>query len=108
MPIVNREPIVDSKTHAIIMSGDVTFGRKRIYTEKEITEGNIKEILNDALSVHNQNVAEMELLIQYYLGNQQILKRNTPYTSNVNNKIILNYAQSVVRDIVGYTFGKDL
>lgn len=108
MPIVNREPIVDSKTHAIIMSGDVTFGRKRIYTEKEITEGNIKEILNDALSVHNQNVAEMELLIQYYLGNQQILKRNTPYTSNVNNKIILNYAQSVVRDIVGYTFGKDI
>ena len=50
----------------------------------------------------------MDKLINYYLGKQDILNRNTPYTSNVNNKIVINYAQSIVRDIVGYTFGKDI
>ena len=103
MPIVNRDIYSD------VLNGGLTFGRQRIYTEeKEITEQNIKNILNDALSIHNKNVTEMDRLINYYLGRQDILDRQTPYTSEVNNKIVINYAQSIVRDIVGYTFGKDI
>ncbi len=103
MPIVSRDIYND------IINGGLTFGRQRIYTEEtEITEKNIKEILNNALSIHNKNSAEMDRLINYYLGRQDILDRQSPYTSEVNNKIVINYAQSIVRDIVGYTFGKDI
>lgn len=100
-------PIVNTDIHDMNING-MSFGRRRIYTELDITEGNIKQILNDALTVHNQNVLEMQKLINYYLGKQDILTRNTPYASEVNNKIIIDYAQSIVRDIVGYTFGKDI
>lgn len=100
-------PIVNTDIHDMNING-MSFGRRRIYTELDITEGNIKQILNDALTVHNKNVLEMQKLINYYLGKQDILTRNTPYASEVNNKIIIDYAQSIVRDIVGYTFGKDI
>lgn len=102
MPIVNRD------ISSIVYEDTVSYGRQRIYTELDITEENIKEILNNALSVHNQNVAEMERLVNYYLGRQHILDRQSRYTSDVNNKLVLNYANSIVRDIVGYTFGKDI
>lgn len=101
-------PIVNNEIRQLTLDGDISFGRQRIYTELDITEGNIKQILNDALTIHNKNVMEMEKLINYYLGKQDILYRQTPYSSDVNNKVIINYAQSVVRDIVGYTFGKDI
>lgn len=101
-------PIVNNEIRQLTLDGDISFGRQRIYTELDITEGNIKQILNDALTIHNKNVMEMEKLINYYLGKQEILYRQTPYSSDVNNKVIINYAQSVVRDIVGYTFGKDI
>ena len=101
MPIVSREPIVN-------FIESPTFGRKRIYTDLEINEENILKILNDALAVHNVNTLEMQRLINYYLGNQQILERQENYTSNINNKLVLNYANSIVRDIVGYTYGKDI
>lgn len=101
MPIVNKE------IYDVDLTG-MSFGRQRIYTELEVTERNIKEILNNSLAVHNKNVAEMNKLINYYLGKQEILDRQTPYSSKVNNKLIINYAQSIVRDIVGYTFGKDI
>lgn len=102
MPIVSRD-IID-----VTDCMDVSTGRKRIYTELEPTEENILKILNDSLSVHEYNRVKMQRLINYYLGNQKILNRNTKYTSNVNNKLVINYANSVVRDIVGYTFGKDI
>lgn len=107
MPIVTREPIVDTQGNLIIENG-ISYGRRRIYTELEVTKDNIKEILNNAMAVHNQNVVEINNLINYYLGRQKILDREAIYSSKVNNKLVLNYAQSTVRDIVGYTFGKDI
>lgn len=101
MPIVNRDI-------ALLELHNMSYGRQRIYNELEINKANMKEILNNAMSIHNQNVAQMNKLINYYLGKQDILDRETPYATEVNNKIVLNYAQSVVRDIVGYTFGKDV
>lgn len=85
-----------------------TFGRKRIYTELEINEENLPQILQNALSIHYQNEQEIQNLIDYYTGKQEILNRAEAYSSGVNNKVMLNYAQSIVRDIVGYTFGKDI
>ena len=86
----------------------LSFGRSRIFTDKEINSETIIPILTEALAVHNMNVAEMQRLIWYYLGNQDILTRLPAYYSGVNNKVVINYAQSTVRDILGYTFGKDI
>ena len=82
-------------------------GRRRIIIDSEINRDTIIKVLQDAMTIHLQNVKEMKYLIDYYKGKQQILHRENPYASDINNKVVLNYAYSSVRDIVGYTFGKD-
>ncbi|MBQ9298764.1 MAG: phage portal protein [Clostridia bacterium] len=88
------------------MIGNVGKGRRRIFDDREINKDTIIQILFDALNIHRLNVIDMKYLIDYYKGNQDILKRAAPSTSEINNKVVLNYAHSSVRDIVGYTFGK--
>ena len=83
-------------------------GRRKIYDDREINKETIIQILFDALNVHRLNVQNMIYLIDYYKGDQDILKRQAPSTSSINNKVVLNYAHSSVRDIVGYTFGKPI
>ena len=83
-------------------------GRRRIIIDDEINRDTIIKVLQDAMTIHLQNVTEMNYLIDYYKGKQQILHRENPYASDINNKVVLNYAYSSVRDIVGYTFGKML
>ena len=86
--------------------GNVGEGRRKIYDDREINESTIIQILFDALNVHRLNVADMKYLIKYYKGKQDIQKRTAPNTTEINNKVVVNYAHSSVRDIVGYTFGK--
>lgn len=81
-------------------------GRKRIITDREINRENLIYILNESLSIHNQNVIESKKLIDYYLGDQDILRRPESDMSDINNKVVVNYAFSSERDIIGYTFGK--
>lgn len=86
-----------------------TVGRKRIIIEKEITKETLIPILQKALSIHYENQRECQYLIDYCKGKQNILDRaatDAGYNSTINNKAIVNYAWSSVRDIVGYTFGK--
>lgn len=83
-------------------------GRRRIFDDREITRDNIIQILFDALNIHRLNVADMKFLLNYYKGQQNILKRTAPSTSDINNKVVLNYAHSSIRDIIGYTFGKPI
>ena len=82
-------------------------GRRKIIIDDEINESTIINVLQQAMTVHLQNYREIEYLINYYKGQQTILERANPSTSDINNKVVLNYAYSSVRDIVGYTFGKD-
>ena len=85
-------------------------GRREIFTDiVPDSKENVKKILESAIATHEVNAAECQTLIAYYQGiHKNILERPEQYASGVNNKIILNYAQSIVRDIVGYTFGKDI
>lgn len=86
------------------------FGRKRIIIEKEITRDTLIPILQKALSIHYENQQDCEYLIDYVKGKQNILDRKSEdagYNSSINNKTVVNYAWSSVRDIVGYTFGKN-
>ena len=87
----------------------VPSGRKRIYTDKiPETNNDIIDIVTQALTYHEKNRKDMKKLVMYYLGIHDIYNRVTNYSSQVNNKLVLNYAQSITRDVVGYTFGKDI
>lgn len=86
----------------------VTYGRKRIIIEKEVTRENLIPILMKAISIHQENVTDCKYLIDYFKGKQDILNRTSEqagYNSSINNQTVINYAWSSVRDIVGYTFG---
>ena len=87
-----------------------TMGRRRIIIEKEITRENLIPILQKALSIHYENQQECRYLIDYCKGKQNILDRSSEeagYNSSINNQTVVNYAWSSIRDIVGYTFGKN-
>lgn len=87
----------------------VPSGRKRIYTDViPETSSDILDIITQALTYHEKNRKDMKKLINYYLGVHDIYNRLPNYSSDVNNKLVLNYAQSITRDVVGYTFGKDI
>ncbi|MFR2991324.1 MAG: hypothetical protein ACLTLL_06775 [Acutalibacteraceae bacterium] len=66
--------------------GSITFqgltGRSVIYTdEAEITDVNVRDVLNKALILHNKNSMDIDYLYRYYKGEQPIIhtnKRNTP------------------------------
>ena len=88
------------------LQGNIGKGRRRIFDDREINKDTIVQILFDAMNIHRLNVIDMKYLINYYKGQQDILKRTAPSTTSINNKVVLNYAHSSVRDIVGYTFGK--
>ena len=61
--------------------------------------------MQKALGIHNSNRLDCEYLIDYFLGNQDILNRMPSGTSNINNKTVVNYAFPITREIVGYTYG---
>lgn len=57
---------------------------------------------------HLQNGMEIEYLINYYKGRQDILDREKVVRPDVDNRVVFNHAMAITRDIVGYTFGKPI
>ena len=82
-------------------------GRQRIILDyDEITPENVIEVMQKALAIHSQNRQDCEYLIDYFLGDQDILYRPAAETSNINNKTVVNYAYPITRQIVGYTYAE--
>ncbi len=72
-------------------------GRRVIYTgEKEITRKNVIDVLMKALSVHDKNRREILYLQKYERGIQPILERTKMYNAEINNRIVVNLASSIV------------
>lgn len=82
---------------------ECNFGRKVIYTNKrKITEDNIVDELNKALTIHRQNAREIDYLERYYRGDQPILYRKKVNRPEVNNKVVINLAYELVeRKVAG-------
>ena len=84
------------------------YGRQRIILDyQEINKDNIYEVMTKALSIHGQNARDCDYLINYLLGDQDILNRLASTTNNINNQVVVNYAFPITREIVGYTFGSE-
>jgi len=87
----------------------INYGRKRILLDyDEVTPENVIEVLQKALNIHASNRFDCEYLINYFLGDQDILYRQAPQTSNINNQTVVNYAFPITREIVGYTLGNPI
>lgn len=72
-------------------------GRRVIYTsETEITDANVLEVLNKALTVHQVNRAEEIYLEKYVRGVQPILDRVKNVNAEINNKVVVNIANEIV------------
>lgn len=84
----------------------LTYGRSKIYIDDEINLKNLPNIITKAMQTHRQNAIEEDYLINFYLGKQDILNRPEGVSSTVNEKVVLNYAEEAVRNILGYTYGK--
>ena len=86
----------EGNTHTVT-SPDLLHGRKQIFTnEAEINDGNVIEVLNEALSIHLQNRAAEMYLEKYLRGLQPILDRVKVYHDEINNKIVVNVANQIV------------
>lgn len=90
------------------MTGTRTmYGRSVIYTDlDEITDSNLVEVLNKALSVHMKNRSDIQYLYDYYKGKQPILCRKKEIRPDINNKIVENRANEIVSFKVGYLMGE--
>ena len=93
-------------TESTSSNTEINYGRKRILVDyTEVTSQNIIEILEAAEKIHEENASDCDYLINYFLGDQDILYRESAATSNINNKVVVNYAYPITREIVGYTLG---
>lgn len=97
-------------------------GRKKIYTNyineeqtgddmagfKVLDDDNIVRALNLALKTHYQNAYEIRFLRDYHNGVQNIFNRVKEVRPDIDNQVVINYANTFTRDIIGYTFGKSM
>lgn len=80
-------------------------GRRQIILDyDEVTPNNLFEVMQKALGIYKSNKRDCEYLINYFLGDQDILNRLSSPTSEINNKTVVNYAFPITREIVGYTY----
>ena len=82
-------------------------GRNVIYTDvTEIHAGNIKDVVEKAMTEHEFNRGEADYLYQYYKGNQPILDRKKDVRPEICNKIVINVANEIVSFKTGYLCGE--
>ena len=85
------------------------FGRKVIYTScKSLNVNSVVKIINGAMTRHEENSRQIAYLEKYFTGKQPILKRNKVIRPDVNNKIVVNNAYSIVRNANGYFLGEPI
>ena len=95
--------MADNEKNANKGYGKALFGRTVLYTdETEITENNVLSVIRNAFPAHVKNVSEINYLYNYYKGNQPILERTKEVREEINNKVVVNYANEIVSFKVGY------
>lgn len=88
----------------------IRMGRTELRTSlTELTAADIAEEMGRMFPKHVENAADANFLIEYYLGFQPyVLNREKLVRQDVDNRIVINYAKSSTRDIVGYLLGKPI
>lgn len=72
-------------------------GRRQIFTgEKKITEDNVVDVLQKALTIHDLNRREILFLQDYEKGIQPILNRTKNYNAEICNTVVENIANEII------------
>ena len=85
-------------------------GREEITTAISMN-ATLEELVNDlklTLPKHSTNAQRIKYLFDYWRGKQPILDRIKEVREDIDNKMVINLAQSSTRQITGYTFGKPI
>lgn len=83
------------------------YGREQIFAE-EITDANIRDVMQTVLLKHKKNKTQIEYLYNYYRGKQPILNREKEIRPEICNKIVENWANAIVSFKVGYLCGSPI
>lgn len=84
-------------------------GRRKIKTPvREITEGNVRDVLSTALAVHALNVGEINYLWDFYRGKQDIRNKEKFVREVINNKVCVNRANEIVTFKTAYLLNEDV
>lgn len=70
--------------------------------------GSLKKHLSSAISIHKENVSEIEYLHKHYLGKQDILCKKRYDGSEINNIVVENHTNKQVNFKVGFMYGNPL
>lgn len=85
------------------------YGRRKIFCDKkDVTPGNVVEIVDKALAVHGINRAEERYLYDFYRGKQDIRLKEKQVRPEINNKVMVNRANEIVTFKTAYLFGEPL
>ena len=85
------------------------YGRRVITTDVgEITAGNVVEVLEEAMKIHEKNRGEIDYLYKYFKGEQPILTRVKTVRPEICNRIVENRANEIVSFKVGYLCGEPI
>ena len=86
-------------------------GRETIYTSRtkeQINERTIPDIINGSMQRHLKNYRESVYLKRYLRGDHPILQRTKKVREDVNNRIVINNALTIVRNGNGYFLGEPI
>ncbi len=87
-------------------------GRRKIISEFKSEDlknvDNIVSMINTAMLTHIQNREEIHYLLDYKKGVQTILGKAKQVRPEINNKLVVNHAQMITRNINGYFLGNPI
>ena len=84
-------------------------GRRLIIVDEQVSANTIIDVMSKAWTNHTRNVVDINYLLDYYFGKQNQDNKNSTsnfYENNMENQTTINYANSTVRTIVGYTYSQ--
>ena len=84
-------------------------GRRLIIVDEQVSANTIIDVMSKAWTNHTRNVVDINYLLDYYFGKQNQDNKNSTsnfYENNIENQTTINYANSTVRTIVGYTYSQ--
>ena len=86
---------------------DGLHGRRRIFADKKaITPENVVSVVETALGYHWKNAMEMQYLLDYFRGKQDIRLKEKQVRPEINNKVMVNRANEIVTFKTAYLLGE--
>ena len=82
-------------------------GRRRIFTDKKaITPENVVSVVETVLGYHWKNAMEIQYLLDYFRGKQDIRLKEKQVRPEINNKVMVNRANEIVTFKTAYLLGE--